>query len=138
MSNTRRLPPGTVPAALSRDGKEVPPSADVAEHNLAQIIGQAVALYLGELLAPLLTGLAGQRRNHVCLRCAADAKRADREHEIAVANAKAAAEELPDAPDIKLNESFTDGARGPVCWQHFDPERDGIFDFDGILPPAVD
>ena len=59
-------------------------------------------------------------------------------YEVAVQNAVAAAEELPEAPDTRVAESFTAGARGPVCWGCYDPAIDGPFDFADVLPPSVD
>ena len=137
MSNTRRVP-GTIPAAFSATGKDVPPSPDVAERNLAEVIGEGVALHLAKILGPLLNHMSQQMNRPGCLVCAAKVKRAEREFEIQVANAKAAAEAGPDAPDIGVTESFTDGARGPVCWGCYDPDIDGPYDLADYLPPATD
>lgn len=130
MSNTRRAT--GVPAALARDGVAVPPSADVAERNLAEVIGEAVALHLAPLLRP--------PARPACIVCAAKVKRAEKAHAIALANARAAAEEEPAPPDLGVTESFTDGNRGPVCWGCFDPDKDAVPDIDmtDYLPPATD
>jgi hypothetical protein len=137
MGNTRRAT-GAVPAAFARDGVPVPPSPDVAEASLANVIGEAVALHLAQVAGPLLEHIATTQYRPACLVCAVSAKRADRDHQIAVANARTAAEPEPERPDAPVTESFTEGARGPVCWAHFDPDRDGILDLDDYLPPPVD
>lgn len=137
MSNPRR-PAGTIPAAFSVTGKDVPPSPEVMEANVAGLIGQSVAYHVTRLLAPALQRLVDVQERYACLVCAAKAKHVERDHEIAVANAKAAAEPEPPAPDVKVSQSFTDGARGPVCWGCYDPDVDGPSDFAGMLPPAVD
>lgn len=133
MSNTRR-PAGTIPAAFSRTGEDVPPSADVAAHNMAQLIGQATAFYLAELLGPVLE----PRKQYTCIVCTARLKREAKEYETAVANAVAAAEPLPEAPSARIPEAITDGARGPVCWGCFDREKDGPYDMAEYLPASVD
>jgi hypothetical protein len=101
-------PHGTIPAAFSATGEDVPPSPDVEEHSLAQVIGEAVALHLAPLIARMRPARPG------CITCAAKVKVAER-------NAKAAAEPLP---DMGVTESFTHGRRGPVCWGCFDPDED--------------
>jgi hypothetical protein len=103
-----RRPHGTIPAAFSKTGKDVPPSPEVAERTLAEVIGEAVALHL----APLVSRMRASRPG--CIVCAAKVKRAER-------NARAAAEPLP---DLGITESFTTGRRGPVCWGCFDPDED--------------
>ena len=110
-----------------------PPSPDVAEHGIAQVIGQSVAYHVATLLAPVLQRLVDVQERPACLLCAARAKR---EHVIALANARAAAEVDPPPPPV--SQSFTDGARGPVCWACFDPQVDGPFDMADYLPPATD
>ena len=116
----------------------VPPSADVAERTLAEVIGAAVALHQAELLGPLLERIATIQYRPACLVCAVAAKRAEHDYEIAVANALAAAEPEPEPPAVTATESFTEGRRGPVCWAHFDPDEDGYLDLDDYLPPPVD
>lgn len=136
MTPPRRVP-GTIPAALSRTGQDVPPSPDVAERNLAEVIGEAVALNLGQLLGPVLAGLA--RTRDACLLCAAKAKRAHDAWEADAALRRQAGEADPGQPDLGVTESFTTGMRGPVCWGCFDPDQDGPYpSLDDILPPPVD
>ena len=103
-----RRPHGTVPAAFSATGQDVPPSPDVEEHSLAHVIGEAVALHLAPIVARMRASRPG------CIVCAVKVKVAER-------NARAAAEELP---DLGITESFTTGRRGPVCWSCFDPDED--------------
>ena len=134
MSNTRR-PAGTIPAAFSKTGQDVPPSPDVQQHNLAQVIGQSVAFHVAQLLAPVLQRLVDVQEHYACLTCTAKAKR---ELIIAVANAQAAAEPEPSVKAGAIRQAFTDGLRGPVCWECFDPDKDGITDMDAYLPPPVD
>lgn len=92
-----------------------PGGAVPAEQSLARIIGETVALRLSEV-APELTWSPG------CLPCAREAKRAERDHSIAVAIATKAAEPLPDVPHVQVNQAFTiDPEDGPVCWAHVEP-----------------
>lgn len=137
MTNTRRAT--GVPAAFARDGKAVPPSADVAERTLAEVIGESVALHLAKILGPVLVRMAEQQQSRPgCLVCAGRVKRAEKAHKIAIANANAAAEDGPEVPDLGVTESFTEGSRGPVCWADYDPEIDGPLDMAEYLPPPVD
>lgn len=122
---TKPRPAGTIPAAFSRTGEDVPPSPDVQEHSLAQLIGQASAFYLAQLLEPVLAGIAPRR--HMCIVCAAKLKAEAKAYETAVEIAVKAAEPLPAEPDTRVAESFTQGRRGPVCWACFDQELDGPF-----------
>lgn len=124
---TPRRPAGTTPAAFSPTGKDVPPSPDVQEHNLAQLIGQASAFYLAQLLEPVLQSISARQQRNACIVCAARLKAEASAYETAVDIAVKAAEPLPEAPDTKVTESFTDGARGPVCWGCYDPATDGPF-----------
>jgi hypothetical protein len=123
-------PHGTLPAAFSATGQDVPPSPDVAAHSLAEVIGGAVAYNVAQLLGPVLQRLVDVQERPACIVCAAKAKR---EHLTAIANAQAAAEPEPGAPVVR--QSFTAGRRGPVCWACLDPDQDGpltaprIFDF---------
>lgn len=95
-------------------------SDDVREAGLADIIGQAVALHVGQILTqmPWQPG---------CLVCVTEAKRAEHAHQVAVGNAQAAAEPLPDEPEVGVSTAITIGPAGPVCWQHFDPEHLAFF-----------
>jgi hypothetical protein len=116
-----------------------PPSPDVVEHGIAQVIGQSVAYHVAQLLAPVLQRIADQQEQPGCIACAATAKRAERAWEVDAANAKAAAEPLPDKPDTRVNQSITIAPRGPVCWSCFDPDgEDGPYDMAQYLPPSVD
>lgn len=128
-----RRPHGTIPAAFSATGQDVPPSPEVAAQGLAEVIGGTVAVHVAQLLGPVLQRLVDVQDQPACIVCAVKAKR---EHETALANARAAAEPEPGAPTVR--QSFTTGARGPVCWGCLDPGRDGIPDMDDYLPPAVD
>lgn len=121
-------PHGTIPAAFSATGQDVPPSPEVAAQGLAEVIGGTVAVHLAQLLGPVLQRLVDVQERYACIVCACRAKVAEREHEVAVANAVAAAEQLPEKPAVKINQSFTDGMRGPVCWDCFDPGEDGYTD----------
>ena len=109
------------------------PDAGTPPESVAQVIGQSVAYHVAQLLGPVLQRLVDVQERPACLACAVRVKR---EHATAVANARAAAEPEP-APG-KVNQSFTDGARGPVCWECFDPDKDGVTDMDAYLPPAAD
>jgi hypothetical protein len=127
-------PHGTLPAAFSATGQDVPPSPDVAAHGVAQLIGETVAYNITALLAPVLQRLVDVQERYACLVCAAKAKR------IAVANAKAAAEDDRTLQPA-INQSFTEGNRGPVCWACYDPGIDGPYEgpsLDDCLPAPVD
>lgn len=120
MPNSR--PHGTLPAAFSKTGRDVPPSPDVAAQGLAQLVGQSVAYELVRLLGPVLQRLVDVQEQPACIVCAGAAKRAELAHEINAANARQSAEPEPDKPDVKVSQSFTfDPAVGPVCWAHFEP-----------------
>lgn len=128
-------PHGTLPAAFSATGQDVPPSPEVAAQGVAEVIGGTVALHVAQLLGPVLQRLVDVQERYACLVCAAKAKR------VAIANARAAAEEP--APQPGISQSFTDGNRGPVCWACYDPDIDGPYDYDtpgftSILPHSVD
>lgn len=128
-------PRGTVPAAFSATGQDIPPSADVAQHDLAQVIGQSVAFHVAQLLAPVLQRLVDVQEHYACLVCTTRVKH---ELNIAVANAKAAGEPEPAVKVSAIRQAFTDGCRGPVCWECFDPDEDGTFSPGDYLPPAAD
>lgn len=120
-------PHGTLPAAFSATGQDVPPSPqdvppspDVAAHNLGEVIGQSVAYHVTALLAPVLQRLVDVQERYACVICVDKAKR---EWNVAAANARSAAEPEPKVPAI--NQSFTEGRRGPVCWSCFEPDDDG-------------
>jgi hypothetical protein len=107
----------TAPRAEQRrakNGVRGPAGAVPAEQSLARIIGETVALRMAEVV-PELTWTPG------CLPCAREAKRAERDHSIAVAIATKAAEPLPDVPHVQVNQAFTIGPDGPVCWAHVEP-----------------
>lgn len=112
-------PHGTLPAAFSRTGQDVPPSPDVAAQGLAEVVGGTVALHLAQLLGPVLQRLVDVQERPACIVCARKAK------SVAVANARAAAEDEAEAEAMPgISQSFTAGARGPVCWSCFDPDED--------------
>jgi hypothetical protein len=118
----------------------------VAGHNVAQVIGQSVAVHLAQLLAPFMEAVPGMlaslaervQQRDACLMCASRVKAAGREYDLAVTNANAAAEPPPPEPDLRVAHSFTTGARGPVCWPCYDPGKDGPYDMAEYLPPSVD
>lgn len=75
--------------------KRTPPSADVAEHGVAQIIGESVALHLGQMLGQLLPAMPWQPD---CYFCVLAAKQLVRSHQVACANAVQAGEDQPELP----------------------------------------
>lgn len=111
-------------AARRRAQNNTPMSDDVREAGLADIIGKAVALHVGQILQqmPWQPG---------CLTCITEAKRAEQEYQVACRNAVAAAEPAPDEPLVGVNSAITIGPAGPVCWQHFDPDHLAFF-----VPPV--
>ena len=117
MGNTRR-PHGTIPAAFSATGQDVPPSPDVAKHDLAELIGGTVAFHIAQLLGPVLQRLVDVQERYACIVCARKTK------SVSIANARAAAENETEVSLPRINQSFTEGRRGPVCWSCFDPDED--------------
>jgi hypothetical protein len=109
-------------------------ASDEAAETFPALIAQAAAL----LARDVMEQLRAQQTQPVCLVCAARAWRAAKAWEVAVKNARDAAEPPPEKPDMTTAQSFTTGARGPVCWPCFDPDKDGPFDMADYLPPAVD
>jgi hypothetical protein len=126
VSNTRRLPRGHVPAAFARDGQEVPPSPDVAEANLAHVIGEAVALHLAQVLGPMLQQMPW---HPACVLCVQACKQAELDYQTAVEVAVKAAEPTPEMPEVPpIAQAVTwlplapPGAPPsvlPVCYGHF-------------------
>lgn len=121
MSAPRR-PAGTIPAAFSATGQDVPPSREVAEASLAQLIGQSVALHLADMLGQLLPQMPWQPD---CLFCLLTAKKTVKDHQVAVANASTAGEDmppLPDAPTVNRAVTQVPTAGGSVwaCWDHLE------------------
>ena len=112
MTATRPVP---MPRAERRRLERNAPGTDGAgarDRTIAQILGETVALKLGPLLEEAFWRPA-------CASCCRDAKVADLEHQVAVANAVAAAEPVPDAPPVRVSQAVTiDPQRGPVCWMH--------------------
>lgn len=98
MSNTRHVPPGLA------NGTPVPPSADVAQEHLANVIGQAVAVHLAKLLA------GWQPQQVACSFCTVQRRQAEQAYATALANAQAAAEEPPGPPELP-------GIAQAVTWQ---------------------
>lgn len=124
MSNTRHAN-GRVPAALSATGQEIPPSPDVAEASLADIIGQTVALHLANVLGPMLQQVQAQP---ACVICVQGHKQAAKAHDVAVANAAQSAEEPPEVqlppimPAVTWMPLTAPGQPPqvlPVCYGHF-------------------
>jgi hypothetical protein len=130
-------PHGTIPAAFTKTGRDVPPSPEVMQQTLGQVIGQAVALHVAQLLGPVLQRLVDVQEQPGCTVCAVKAKRAERDWEVAAANARAAAEPEPAKPDAQVTQSFTAGSRGPVCWSCYTPELDAPY-LDEDLLAAVE
>lgn len=95
---------GAYPRASARRAERgVPPSPEVAEAaqgNLADVIGQAVAVHLAKLLAGLLPGPAA------CSLHTARYKQVLGEWRVAVANALAAAEKPPAQPEPAIPQGF--------------------------------
>lgn len=126
MSNTRHVPNGHIPAAFARDGQEVPPSPDVAEANLANLIGQTVAAHLAQMLGQILPQMPW---HPACVLCVQVCKQAEQAYQTAVDVAMKAAEPTPEMPEVpQIAQAVTWmplGAPGqpanvlPVCYPHF-------------------
>lgn len=147
MSNTRHAKdaPPSVPPLTGP-----PPSPEVAGHGLAQVIGQAVALHLGELLGQLLPAMPWQPD---CFFCLLGAKKTVRDYQVLLANAQAAGEGVPDPPAApSVNRAVTQvvvtqlaqtpGGMVPssgsvwACWDHLElpaepPRQSGLVDAAG-------
>ena len=115
---TKPRPHGTLPAAFSVTGQDVPPSPEVAAQGVAEVIGGTVAVHVAQLLGPILQRLVDVQERYACLTCARKAKA------VAAANAMAAAEDADEVPLPRISQAFTEGKRGPVCWSCFDPDAD--------------
>ena len=149
MSNARRAT-GAIPAAFARDGREIPPSADVLEHGLAQVIGESTALHLAEMLGQLLPQMPWRPD---CFFCLLRAKKLVRDYQVAVAVAQKAGEPVPDPPappsvaravtqvivtQLVQTPAGTVPASGGVwaCWEHVElpaepPRQVGLVGLDG-------
>lgn len=107
-----------MPRAERRRLEQNAPGTDgvgMTDRTIAEILGETVALKLAPLLGEALWQPA-------CAPCCQDAKRTDHDHQVAVANAMAAAEAPPEAPPVRVSQAVTiDPARGPVCWAHVEP-----------------
>ena len=131
---------GAFPRATQRRAaRGVPPSADVAEASVANVIGKAVALELGKLLAEVLP------HPMACAIHTARYKQVLRAWQVACQNAVQAAEEPPEQPEPGIPQAFTMmpvAAREgqppvalPVCFECFDTGPDvrpvGLVDSSG-------
>lgn len=94
MSNTKHTN-GQVPAAFA---KQVPPSADVAEQTLAQVIGESVALHLAQLLPQVMQVMQELPFQPSCFFCVTAAKTMVRAYQVAVKNAEQAGDDVPKPP----------------------------------------
>lgn len=115
------------PAAFARDGKAVPPSADVAERTLAEVIGETVAIHVAKLLGPVLAQFGQAQHQPGCVICVQERKAAEHAHGLAVANAVQAAEEPPAEaqlpgimPAITWMPLGQQGHILPVCYGHIE------------------
>lgn len=79
-------------AERRRVQNNVPQSPEVAEQNLAAVIGQSVAAHLGQVLAQMPW-------QPECLFCCMAAKKLITDYEVAVRNAGQAGEPVPDQPE---------------------------------------
>lgn len=107
MSNTRHAsqpapPSPEVAAHMDRatrrrieNGVTAPSGLKTGDDLLAKVIGESVALHLGELLGQLLPAMPWQPD---CFFCLLSAKRLVRDYQVAIANAQAAGEEVPEPP----------------------------------------
>lgn len=157
MSNTRHTPGPDAPRAERRrelNGTPVPPSEDVAQTNLADIIGKSVAAYLGGVLQQLLSQLAQQTQGRgECFFCILAAKKVVHDHQVACQIALQAGEDQPELPpppavatgitQLVVNQIVAT-QNGPVvgsgsvwaCWDHIElpqapPRQTGLVGPDG-------
>ena len=120
MSNTRHA--AGVPAAFAA---KVPPSADVQEKTLAEVIGEAVALHVSTILGPALARVAELQAQPACVICVQARRQAEHDWQVAAANAAAAAEPVPAPvlPEIALAVTWVPLGQPaqvvPVCYPHF-------------------
>jgi hypothetical protein len=110
--------------------------AGAAGDDLAKVIGESVALHLGQLLGPILPQLAQlaqvlpqlRPQGTACLPCAVEAKQALAAYTIACEVAQKAAEPVPDPPAPPIQQAFTwmpvqtaaevPAVAVPVCFDH--------------------
>ena len=107
MSNTRHTN-GSVPLVA-------PPSAEVAGQGLA-MLGRLIATDLAAMLGELLPRMPWQPD---CEPCVVSAARAVRAYEVLCANALAAGEDAPAAPEPpRVGQACTWQDGRPVCFAH--------------------
>jgi hypothetical protein len=126
------VPPGLDRAARRRADRAaaVPPSPDVAEASLAEVIGKTAALHLAQVLQPALQAIAQAQVQPGCFFCVMAHKQAGHALQVAMLNAQAAAEEPPPEAELPaIQQAMTwmpvERAQGqppvnvPVCYGHF-------------------
>lgn len=163
VSNTRHLPdtppPSSEVAAHGMDratrrrienGVTAKSGLAAGEDLLAKVIGESVALHLGQLLGQLLPAMPWQPD---CFFCLLSAKQVVKGHQVAIANAQAAGEEMPALPGApSVNRAVTQvvvtqlvptpagmvPSSGSVwaCWDHLElpsepPRQSGLVDVAG-------
>ncbi len=97
--------------------RAVAESREVAEHAMAMVIGESVALHLAKLLGELLPKLT---TNPACEACTGRHKLAARELEIDARNAKAAAEPEPERELPLIRQAFTQQDGRWTCYEDFE------------------
>lgn len=132
---------------ISRAIAEADAAVQAEGQSIAQVIGESVALHLGQLLGQMVAS---------CYFCLADAQQVITGHSVAIRNAQAAGEPLPDVPAAPVvNRSVTFipivqmaqcpagpmpvGCSVPACWDHLPPPalqsrgpvEVGLFGLDG-------
>jgi hypothetical protein len=136
---------GTAPTASRAERRRVehntpmPGGVGAAEHTLAQVIGETVALHLAQMLGQLLPSMPWQPE---CYFCSAGARTMVRAYQVAVANAQQAGEPVPPQPDppavakcmtwvpvTQLVQTPAGPVPGtaavPACWDHVQVHGEG-------------
>lgn len=126
----------------------MPGGVGAAEHTIAQVIGETVALHLAQMLGQLLPSMPWQPE---CYFCVTEARTMVRAYQVAVANAQQAGEPVPPRPaPPEVGKSITlvpvtqlvQAPAGPVpgtaavpaCWDHVQVQGEGPRPTGLVLP----
>lgn len=119
-------PPTRAARRRVENNTPMPSGVGAAQEGLANVIGQAVAVHLAQVLGQILPQLRPQ--GTACLFCAIEAKRVLAAYQVACENAQAAAEDIPQPPQPPIQQAFTwspvasgpnvPPVAAPVCFDH--------------------
>jgi hypothetical protein len=126
VSTANGHPPTRAERRRVENNTPMPSGVGAAQEGLANVIGQAVAVHLANVLGQILPQMRPQ--GTACLFCALEAKQALAAYQVACENAQKAAEDIPPPPQPPIQQAFTWSpiAAGPnvppvavpVCFDH--------------------